>query len=345
MLLRTEEELRLQFRRRTLDHMRFVTSLLALACCVSAQDPVIRTTVPLILVPTSVEDRRGKPIPALVESDFEILDNGRPVKHSLEVTNQPIALVVAIQTSAIAGPALAKVQKIGSMFEPLVVGEGGTAAIVTYSDHITVWQPFTRSADEFTRRMSKIEPDRDSDMKARMNDAVLESVKLLESRSSAAEKYRRVLVVIGESRDRGSDAKLQDAVTRAQAANVTVYPVNYSVYKTSYTTKGDERFKGSGERVYNTDPGNLLAIFTEIGRLSTQNAGDALAKFTGGEKVSFARLAGLERVIAKVGDDLHTQYLLSFVAQNTEAGTYHRITVNVKRPEAQVRARPGYWAE
>jgi VWFA-related protein len=320
-------------------YMRF--GVLAGVMCLPAQDTVIRTTVPLILVPATVTDRHGKTIEGLTESDFEVLDNGKPVKHSLEVPNQRIALVVAVQTSAISGPALAKVQKIGAMFEPLVVAEGGVAAIVTYSDQITVWQDFTHSADDFTQRMRKIEPDGDSRTEAKMNDAVLEAVKMLTSRP----KFRRVLVVIGESRDRGSQTKLQEAVTKAQEANVTIYPVNYSVYKTSFTTRGDERFEGSDQRVYNTDPDNLLLIFSEIGRLATQNAGDALAKYTGGEKVSFAKLSGLERVIAKVGDDLHTQYLLSFQAGVSESKMYHAITVNVKRAEAVVRARPGYWLE
>jgi len=319
--------------------MRFLFFMAA--TCLCAQDTVIRTTVPLILVPTTVTDRHGKTIDGLTESGFEVLDNGKPVKHSLETTNQPIALVVVVQTSAIAGPALAKVQKIGAMFEPLVVGAGGVAAIVTYSDQVTVWQNFTHSADEFTRRMRKIEPDGNSRTEARMNDAVLQAVQMLEGRS----KFRRVLVVIGESRDRGSQARLEEAVTRAQAANVTVYPVNYSVYLTSFTSRGDERFAGSGRRVYDTDPGNLLMIFTEIARLAAQNAGDALAKYTGGEKVSFARLAGLERVIAKVGEDLHSQYLLSFQAEVTESRIYHSITVNVRRTDAIVRARPGYWPE
>ena len=319
--------------------MRFV--FLAGAICLCAQDTVIRTTVPLILVPVTVTNRQGKTIDGLTESDFQVLDSGKLVKHSLETTIQPIALVVAVQTSAIAGPSLAKVQKIGAMFEPLVVGEGGVAAIITYSDQIRVLQDFTHSADEFTRHMRKIEPDGSSRTEARMNDAVIEAVKMFAGRP----KFRRVLVVIGESRDRGSQAKLQQAVTRVQSANVTVYPVNYSVYKTSFTSRGAERFERSGQRVYNTDPGNLLEVFTEIGRLATENAGDALAKYTGGEKVSFTRLAGLERVIAKVGEDLHSQYLLSFQAGITESPAYHGITVNVRRVDAVVRARPGYWLE
>jgi VWFA-related protein len=288
-----------------------------------------------------VTDRHGKTIDGLTESDFEVFDDGRPVRHRLETTNQPISLIVAVQTSAIAGPALAKVQKIGAMFEPLVVGQGGEAAILTYSNQIKVRQDFTDSADVFTKQMHSIEPDGDSLTDARMNDAVIEAVKMFKTRP----QFRRVLVVIGESRDRGSDAKLEEAVTKAQSANVTIYPVNYSVYKTAFTSRGDERFEGSGRRVYNTDPGNLLQIFTEIGRLGKKNAGDALAKYTGGEKVSFTKLSGLERVIAKIGRDLHSQYLLSFQAGAAEDKSYHEITVKVRREGAIVRARPGYWPE
>jgi VWFA-related protein len=314
--------------------------LLIAATCLFGQDTVIRTTVPLILVPVAVTDKHSHTINGLSESDFDVFDNGALVKHRLETTIQPIALVVAIQTSASAGPALAKIQKIGAIFEPLVVGEGGMAAIVTYSDQVTVLRNFTHNTEEFVTSVHKIEPDGDSRTDARMNDAVVESIEMLATRPN----FRRILVVIGESRDRGSKATLQEAITKAQAANVTVYPVNYSVYKTSFTSRGDERFS-SGRRVYDTDPGNLLAVFSEIGRLATENGGAALAKFTGGERLSFARLSGLERVVTKVGEDLHTQYLLNFDAGSVESGTYHRITVNVKRSEAVIRARPGYWVE
>src|SRR5262249_30400333 len=158
-----------------------------------AQDPVIRTTVPLVLVPTTVTDKKGNTIEGLESSDFDVYDNGVRVHHTLEVTTQPIALVVLVQTSSISGPALAKVQKIGSMFEPLVVGERGLAALVTYSDEIKVRRDFTRSADEFTASMRTIRPDGGG---ARLHDALLESVKML----TAYRNHRRVLIFIGESR-------------------------------------------------------------------------------------------------------------------------------------------------
>lgn len=317
--------------------MRFVVLLSAVS--LFAQEPIIRTTVPLVLAPTTVTDRHGKTIDGLLPADFEVYDNNKLVRHNLEVNTQPVALVVAVQTSRSAGPALAKIQKTGPMFQPLVAGARGIVAILTYSDKITLKQPFTHDAAEVTGSMRQIEPDGDS---AGMHDAAVEATRLFEDHPG----FRRVLIVIGESHDRGSSASLQDAVTKLQAANVTVYPVNYSVMATSFTMRANEKFKTSGKAVYQPPEGmNLIAVFTEIGRMGERNGGQALARYTGGEQVSFTKLNGLEKVIGKVADDLHSQYLLSFQPGPSEEGQYHAITVRVKRPDAIVRSRPGYWPE
>ena len=303
-----------------------------------AQELTIRTSVPLILVPTSVTDRHGKVIDGLTKSDFEVFDNGKLVAHNLEVSQRPIALIVAVQTNAIAGAALAKIQKIGPMFEPVVTGERGVLALLSYSDAVIVRQEFTADGKLFSASMRGLEPDGGG---ANMNDAVAEAVKMFESR----EGHRRVLILIGESKDRGSSAKLADVVSKAQAANVTIYPVTFSGYTTPFTSKGDERF-ASGKRVYDSGAGlNLIAIFSEIGRLGAKSDAEALSKFTGGERLAFTKLAGLEKVISKVGEDLHSQYLLSFTTGDSTVGVYHEINVKVKARDMNVRARPGYWVE
>ena len=55
----------------------------------------------------------------------------------------------------------------------------------------------------------------------------------------------------------------------------------------------------------------------------------------------------LDRAVSDLGEELHSQYLLTYVpdkAVQSEAG-YHNIVVQVLRPDMKIRARDGYyWA-
>jgi VWFA-related protein len=317
-----------------------MTPLLLAALVFFAQDPpVFRVSAPLVFVPASITDKQGKTIEGLTESDFVVLDNGVPQKHSLEYSLSPISMVVVIEANSRSGAVLRKVQKIGSIIQPIVLGEHGSAAIVTFADEVKVWQDFTTRADILGNCLKKIEPQGGG---VRLNDAVSQAVDMLEARKDKAR--RRVIIVVSEAKDHDSKMKLPDLVTKTQAANVIVYPVTYSVYATAFTSKGGETFD-SGAPVYDADSGGLIAIFKELAAASKGNSHSAFAKFTGGEQLNFTSLKGLERVVAKIGEDLHSQYLLSFAPSSSgEAVQFHKLEVRVKNhPEAMVRTRPGYW--
>lgn len=304
--------------------------------------PQFRVSSRLVLVPVQVTDRAGKTIEGLTESDFELYDAGVMRKFQLESENAPISVVVAIQSSTIAGPALAKIQKIGSLLQPLVAGERGRVAVLTYSDRITLRQDFTADPVTIGKAFRALLPDGQG---SSMHDAVIEAVRML---SEQAERRRKVLILIGEGKDRSSKARLEAAVSKAQEANVTVYPASFSAYLTAFTSRGDERF-ASGARVYNAAPGSLLEIFREIAHAGAENGHEALARYTGGMRVSFVKLKGLETVVQKIGEDLHSQYLLSFQSLSGQSVEDHksyrdlRIRVRGMGAGTQVRHRPGYW--
>jgi hypothetical protein len=68
-----------------------------------------------------------------------------------------------------------------------------------------------------------------------------------------------------------------------------------------------------------------------------------LARSTGGAIFTFTKQKALEDAIEKLGSELHSQYVLSFVPEASAPG-YHKLEVQVTRPgQFHIRARPGYW--
>ncbi len=67
-----------------------------------------------------------------------------------------------------------------------------------------------------------------------------------------------------------------------------------------------------------------------------------LTSETGGRQFPFRTLRDLETGISAVGEELHTEYVLSYTPDLSDEG-YHRISVVANRPDVLVRSRPGYY--
>jgi VWFA-related protein len=296
---------------------------------------VIQTNVHLVLVPVTVTDRKGHSVDGLKADSFVVRDQGVAQKIRLDTSDSvmaPVSVVVAIQSSGISAVAIAKIQQVGAMIQPLIAGDRGRAAVMSFDDEVMVQQEFTSNGSKIREAFENIRPG--NIKQSHMFDAVLEAVKLLESRP---ENNRRILFLLSESRDRGSRAKLPDVVERVQRAGITVYPITYSIQKIVWTAKPEDNPTMPGDT-------NLLGAITEPVRLATKNAADAFAHETGGRHLSFATLNGLEEAIAKAGDEIHGQYLLSFTPSQAENAAFRKLEVLVPlRSDVVIRARPGYW--
>lgn len=90
---------------------------------------------------------------------------------------------------------------------------------------------------------------------------------------------------------------------------------------------------------YPVDPGRL---FSGTHSLRSNEALEMMVSITDGLRVSETALfeSGLRRIV----DDLSNYYLLGYYSPAEADGKFHKITVRVKRPGVQVRARAGYLA-
>jgi len=317
---------------------------------ITAQDHPFRVQTNVVQVPVVVTEKNGRNVDGLAARDFKVLDNGVSQPVSVDDFSSglaPISLVIAVQTSGISLPALVGIRRIGGMIQPLITGLRGEAAVVAFDSRIKWLQDFTPDDGEIRDAVKNLDAGPAMDQ-ARMLDVIAEAAERMQER-----KGRKVLLVISESRDRGSETTFQQAMEAVERQGVEVFGAHYSAYATSLLTKPAD-FPVAYSPPTAVDPLDgpeppstidFLAMIAEIGRLGKTNAVRALTRATGGSDYSFTREHGLENVIERVGVEVHSHYVLSFPQPGNAAGV-HRIDVLLPRhSNLIIRARRTYWAD
>jgi VWFA-related protein len=325
---------------------------------VSTRDSnTIVVTTNVVIAPTTVRDRNGDFVNGLQLQDFELYDNNKLQKVSADVRDEPLSLVVAVQRSSNTEFLLPKIQQIGTMLNQMVAGQDGEIAVVGFDHRIQVMQDFTNEGAKISEAMKKMTPGSSNHA---VIDAVNQSLRMLRNRPP---DRRRVLLLIAEKRDRGSELRLREALTEAQFANVSIYSLDISTVVLALTDKGipprppsvpaEAQHMPGG---YPATPtmieqnyymGNYVPVFVDIFKavksVFVDDTLDVFTRFTGGREYAFIGEKSLEKAIAGISDELHSQYLLSYSPNNQTEGGFHEIKVIVNRPNLEVRTRPGYW--
>src|SRR5579871_6047030 len=215
-----------------------IAGLLALASTgYAAAQPAFHVQAKVVQLAVTVSGRDGRSVDGLLARDFQILDNG--VRQHAAVDDfssglPAISLVAAIQTAGISKPALVSVRRIGGMLQPLIVGARGEVAIVAYDSRVRWLQDFTRDDDQIRAAVKNLKSE--SGSQARMLDAVSAAADHLRERSG-----RKILLLIGETRDRGSETKFEQALNAIERQGIQVYASHYSAYATSLISKSRDQ--------------------------------------------------------------------------------------------------------
>ncbi len=97
--------------------MRLTAAILLLSSSAWGQ---FKSTVPLVVAPTTVTDSKGHYVDGLTTDDLILYDNNVPQKIQMDWTTYPIDLVVAVQTSSNSGAVIDKLGGSGILFTQLL---------------------------------------------------------------------------------------------------------------------------------------------------------------------------------------------------------------------------------
>lgn len=320
--------------------------------------------VSYVIVPVTVKDGDGRLVSGLLPKDFTVLENGKnqPLKF---FTSDPFPLSAAVIFDL--GMPDSGVRKIQETLPALqgAFSQFDEIGIYTYSSTVSRVSDFTTVGQQLTAVLNQIKtysgrnngppvtsgplgpqgpsinghpvdspiqpvmtPPKQSHV---LNDAILMAARDLSKRDRTR---RKIIFVISDGREIGSDAGYADTLKVLLTQNIIVYGVGvegaalpgYGTLQKIHIPKVNIP---GGVGSINFGYGNLLSKYVNAtggGTLYAENAKLEIEK-------AYSRAIG----------DARNQYTLAYSARPGGAGSYRQIEVRVRRPDVKVFAKDGYY--
>jgi len=309
----------------------------------------IRARVNEVIVPVTVTDKKGEDVLDLTQPNFQIFDKGVEQKiERFDIDADPLAVALVVESSSHFQAIAPIIQGMGIVFTETVMALSGEAAVITYDTTVDLRQPFTQDHDAVEKAIAGIQFEAPQE---KLYDGMAKAVDLLKQQPAA---YRKIMLVVGESADYDSHAKLRDVVRDAQLANILIYAVGPS------STSADLRY-GKDEQPGDRPPPSVkLPKLPPIGASSDyasmaiwllsrgtneikNHQLEVAAASTGGIHYRALRQETIRKAIDRIGGELHAQYVLAYQPSGEPSAGFNEIKVTVSRSNVTVRTRPGYF--
>jgi Ca-activated chloride channel family protein len=285
------------------------TTTLALAATADAQKQTIKVSTETVAVYVTATDAEKRLVSDLVQEDFEVLDNGKPVNINIfENKPVPITVVVMIDTSGSITASLGFVKEGAEQFLLRLLPDD-MAQVGEFSDKIK-FHPGNFIGDR-DRLIYLLKHELDFGYPTRLYDAVDESIERL-----LPVDGRKVVLVFTDGDDTASKLGVGKVMDKAREKDVMVYAVGL---QTEYFN-GQQRVRSSPDRGLKR-----------------------LAEDTGGGYFELKKTAELGETFTRVAQELHSQYVLGFSPETLD-GKIHKLEVRVKKAGMSARARKTYIA-
>jgi len=306
-----------------------------LTCGAVSQETTLHSQSNVVLIPALVKSAQGEVVYGLGAKDFFVEDDGeQQAVHLDEVAEgQPVSMVIAIQRGRRANYEFPRMRGLSAMLDPLVAEGRGSVAIVEFDSQVQTAQEFTGSSDKIAWTLKELQP---GDGGAAILDALDYSVKMLEQ---VPKERQRVLLLISETRDHGSAAKVEDVVAEIGQSSTAVYALAFSPSRSNIL----DTMRGNNKDEMNPSP-DLLAPLLMAAEAMKKNMPKTVALMTGGEYEMFATGKNFDLRMIDFSNHLRSRYLLSIEPRSPHAGL-HELRVRVRNAgDRTVLARGSYWA-
>jgi VWFA-related protein len=284
------------------------------ACALArAQEATFSTGVKVVNVLVTVRDRQGQLVKGLAKEDFTLEEDGRAqaIRYFSPQADLPLTLGLLVDVSGSQRSVLAEQRRASRQFFDTVLRKQQDQAFLVRFDRQVEMLP----------DLTLPEPDmrKSGAQGTALYDAIVSSARRIGPQSG-----RKALIVLSDGYDTSSSASLGAAVEAAQRADALLYSI---------------RFLDRDIFAFEVPASQGGSPVPREGRKALER----LAKETGGAYFDLTAAEQLDKIYARIEDQLRNQYSLGFTPRSTRPG-YRKIRVSVKRKGMAAQARDGYYA-
>jgi VWFA-related protein len=275
----------------------------------------------------SVRDKEGF-ITNLRKDDCQVLEDKVPqtIKSFTQEKNLPLTIGILLDTSGSQEHVLPLEQESGATFLRSVITPKDEAFLISFDINIDLLADYTNSPRELKRAIDKATINTGAGTGSITGNGTPRGTLLFDAVYLAAndklrqEAGRKILVLLTDGGDQGSQETLKTATEAAQKSDAIIYVILIADH--SFYGGGGFNLADSGAR--------------DMEKLATDTGGRLINVGNNGKK--------LEEAFNQIQDELRTQYLLSYTPTNKKAdGTYRKLDMTCGK-NMKVQTRKGYYA-
>jgi VWFA-related protein len=288
----------------------------------------LKVNVNLVNVYFSVRDKGGY-ITNLKKEDCSIFEDKalQKTKNFTQEKNLPLTIGMLLDTSGSQMNVLPLEQQAGAEFLRDVLTTKDEAFLMSFDINVDLLADYTNSPREIKRAMDKAVINTGAGTGSVTGNSnprgtlLFDAVYLAANDKLRQEAGRKILILLTDGGDQGSQETLKTATEAAQKANTIVYVILIA----------DRGFYGGGFGINLADTGAA-----DMERLAKDTGGRVINVGNNGKK--------LEDAFNQIQDELRTQYLASYTPLNLKAdGTFRNLNITCQAGQ-KVQARKGYYA-
>ncbi len=280
------------------------------------QEPTFTTAVKVVSLLASVKNKKGELNPDLAQTDFQVMEDGRPqvIKYFNRQTDLPLTIGLLIDTSMSQVKVLdAERSACFRFLDQVLRPRQDKVFIMQFDSRIITRQELTGSWKDLNDSLSSVETPSMSQLRGgigtgtRVFDTVIEAAKMMQPLQG-----RKAAMILSDGDDNDSESNLDAAIEVALKADMLIYSI----------------------------------LFTDgFGGGAGQHALEKMASETGGGYFAVSKKLSIDQIFDRIQTELRSQYNIGYISDKpVDIPEFRKLQIKLADKGLSAQTRTRYWA-